>query len=413
MTQAAQLTLDAHFGAARRADADLPRVLSPSLFGDIELSVHDDMAALEQDWRALEAHADCTVFQTFDWLATWQHHVGLRNGVTPAIVVGRTAAGTIEFLLPLAIRPAGFARELTWLGSDLCDYNAPLLAGNFDPALFAELWRKITQRLQSDPRFRFDYINFTKMPERVGAQSNPFTQLGVTINPNGAYLTHLTGDWESFYNAKRSSSSRKRDRAKRKKLSECGDIRLFNAESQYDIARTLATLIDQKTRSFVRMGVANLFVRPGYSEFFGAVACDPALAHLSTLNVGTMPAASNLGLAFRGRYYHLLASYDDGEVSRFGPGGVHLQELMHQAIDRGFSIFDFTIGDELYKRDWSDTELKLYDFVAASTWRGALFAGPMLAKQRLKRWIKQTPAVWKAFSAVRVALGAVSRFAGR
>ena len=30
----------------------------------------------------------------------------------------------------------------------------------------------------------------------------------------------------------------------------------------------------------------------------------------------------------RGRYYHLLASYDDGEVSRFGPGAAHLHDLM-------------------------------------------------------------------------------------
>ena len=33
------------------------------------------------------------------------------------------------------------------------------------------------------------------------------------------------------------------------------------------------------------------------------------------------------------------------------------------AIDRGFRVFDFTIGDERYKRDWCDTEIKLYDTI--------------------------------------------------
>ncbi len=37
------------------------------------------------------------------------------------------------------------------------------------------------------------------------------------------------------------------------------------------------------------------------------------------------------------------------------------------AIDRGFKHFDFTIGDESYKRDWCDTELRLYDYLAAAT----------------------------------------------
>jgi CelD/BcsL family acetyltransferase involved in cellulose biosynthesis len=416
MAQTLNVALDAHFGTDQAPDAGNLRAVLPAALDKIDLSVHDDLLAIEQDWRSFEARADCTVFQTFDWLTTWQRHVGLRNGVTPAIVMGRDVGGNILFLLPLSIRAAGFARELAWLGSDLCDYNAPLLAENFskrvDAARFVELWKKIIRHLQSHPRYRFDYFNLTKMPEQIGAQSNPMLHLSVTMNANGAHLTQLTGDWETFYNAKRTSSSRKRDRTKRKKLSEFGEMRLSNSESQEDIARTLDILVDQKTRSFARMGVANLFARPGHADFFRAIAIDPAMkprVHLSKLNVGATPAASNLGLTYRGRYYHLLTSYDDGDMSRYGPGAIHLQELMHLAIDRGFDIFDFTIGDEPYKRDWCDTELKLYDFVAAATWRGALFAVPMLAKQRLKRWIKQTPALWKVFSGARALLGAVKR----
>ena len=51
-----------------------------------------------------------------------------------------------------------------------------------------------------------------------------------------------------------------------------------------------------------------------------------------------MPAAVNLGLTWRGCYYHLLASYDDGELSRFGPGAAHLHELLHQAIDEFLAL---------------------------------------------------------------------------
>ena len=54
-------------------------------------------------WRAFEPQADGTVFQSFEWLAAWQRHIGARAGVTPAIVVGRDASGTILFLLPLSV----------------------------------------------------------------------------------------------------------------------------------------------------------------------------------------------------------------------------------------------------------------------------------------------------------------------
>jgi CelD/BcsL family acetyltransferase involved in cellulose biosynthesis len=308
------------------------------------------------------------------------------------------------------------ARELAWLGSELCDYNAPLLAPafaeRFDAKHFRSLWANITQCLQSNPRLRYDFIRLTKMPERVGAQVNPMLGLRVMINPSGAYLTHLAGDWETFYAAKRSSATRRRDRTKRKKLAEYGELKLVNPASDSETLHTLDTLMEQKARSFARIGVGNLFAKPGHAEFYRALATDPAtrhLVHVSRLDVGATAAAINLGLTYRDCYYHLLASYDDGELSRFGPGAAHLHELLHQAIDRGFKIFDFTIGDERYKRDWCDTELKLFDYIAAATWRGWLVAMAMFAAQRLKRWIKRTPVLWSVFSTGRALVGSLAR----
>jgi CelD/BcsL family acetyltransferase involved in cellulose biosynthesis len=335
--------------------------------------------------------------------------------VTPAIVVGREANGAIIFLLPLSICPAGYARELTWLAGDLCDYNAPVLAQGFserfDRARFLTLWQDILKLLQSHPRLGFDLIHLTKMPEMVGAQHNPMRYLGGAINPSGAYLTHLSGDWETFYTHKRSSATRRRDRTKRKRLGEFGEVRFVNPADD-DIASTLDTLMVQKANSFARMGVANLFAKPGHAEFYRALATDAAtrpMVHVSRLDVGATPAAINLGLTWRDRYYHLLASYDGGEVSRFGPGAAHLHDLMQSAIEHGLKIFDFTIGDERYKRDWCDTELKLYDFIAAVSWRGALMAAPILAKQRLKRWIKQTPILWTLATKLREFAGRLRR----
>ncbi len=415
MAQAVPARLDAHFDVDPAADRT--RALSPAAaLGEIRISVYEDLAAIERDWRAFEAHADCTVFQSFDWLATWQRHIGTRDGVQPAIVVGRDGAGAILFLLPLSVCAAGLVRELTWLGSELCDYNAPLLAPTFstriDRARFSALWGDITHSLQAHPRLRYDVIAFAKMPETVGAQQNPMRYLGGTINPSGAYLTHLTGEWEAFYTGKRSSATRRRDRTKRKKMSECGEIKFVNPASDSEILSSLDTLMAQKARSFARMGVGNLFAKPGHTDFYRALATDPAtrhVVHVSRLDVGATAAAVNLALIHHDRYYHLLASYTDCDLSRFGPGAAHLHDLMHYAIDRGCRIFDFTIGDERYKRDWCDTEIKLYDYIAPATWRGALVAMPMLAAQRIKRWIKQTPAVWNAFSAARAFVGSLVR----
>jgi CelD/BcsL family acetyltransferase involved in cellulose biosynthesis len=69
---------------------------------------------------------------------------------------------------------------------------------------------------------------------------------------------------------------------------------------------------------------------------------------------------------------------------------------MAYAIERKCEAFDFTIGDERYKRDWCDDVQPLYDHVAVVSWRGGLAAGPALVARWLRRTIKQTPILWAA-----------------
>jgi CelD/BcsL family acetyltransferase involved in cellulose biosynthesis len=373
----------------------------------IELTLHRDMEAAEKDWRALEQIADCTPFQTFDWLAAWDRHIGQPAGVQPAIVIGRRR-GEIKFLAPFAVAPGRLVRRLTWLGQDLCDYNAPLLAPGFadTPGAdeFAALWRDVCGLLQADPLLGHDIVELTKMPATVGAQANPFVGLDVMLNASGAYQASLGADWEKFYSAKRSSATRRRDRTKLKRLAELGEVRFVTPDAA-DTAATLEALVQQKRRAFARMGVPDLFARPGYVAFFHEIAAARDFVHISRLDVGATQAAINLGLTFRDCYYHILASYDDGEASRFGPGAAHLRDLLHYAIDRGLARFDFTIGDEPYKRDWCDTEQKLYDHVCAASWRGALLALFSIARRRIKRGIKHNAWLWSAVVRVRATLG--------
>jgi CelD/BcsL family acetyltransferase involved in cellulose biosynthesis len=391
-----------------------PRLVAVAPRAEITFDLHQDLGAAERDWRKLEAAGDATPFQTFDWLSAWHRHMGAPHGVKPAIVVAKRG-DEILFVLPLAVTSGGLTRRLTFLGQDLCDYNAPLLAHDFTSATgneFAALWRQIHQHIQATPALRHDTIAFAKMPERIGAQANPLLCLDVRLNPSGAYETGLGAEWEPFYTSKRSSATRRRDRTKLKRLGEMGEVRFVDPQADADIASTLDTLIAQKSKQFARMGVADLFARPGYVAFLRELAATPAerrLVHLSRLDVGATRAAANLGLIHRDCYYHVLASYDDGEVSRFGPGAAHLRELLQFAIRRGLRRFDFTIGDEPYKRDWCESEQRLHDYSAAVTMRGWPSAVVSGSWRRIKRTIKHSAPLWNAVVKVRSTFAAMRK----
>ena len=373
----------------------------------IRLSLHEDLGAVAQEWRLFEKRADCTPFQTFEWLAAWQRHIGVLGDVRPAIVFGRRRDGMLVFVLPLAVDARGFVRHLTWLGADLADYNAPLLAPDFsrivEASQFAPLWREAIALIGKSPRLRFDLVDLRKMPEAIGGQRNPFLDLAVAPNPSGAHKAALDPSWDSFY-GKRSSATRRRNRTKLNRLAAHGEVRFVEPQTDQEVRHTLETLFEQKARSFAQMGVRNLFAQPGRRDFYLDVALNPALrqtVHVSRLQVGPHLAATNLGLTLKGCYYYVLASYGDGELARFGPGAAHLRELIRHAIERGFHHFDFTIGDESYKREWCDEEIKLYDHSAAASARALPTVLVNFMLRRTKRLVKQTPVLWRTVSKVR------------
>lgn len=401
------LAFDARGDAAACRTAPISAAPAP-----LNVSIHEDFAAVEKLWRRFERVADCTPYQTFDWLTAWQRHVGVREGARPVIAVASFADGEPAFLLPLAVESSGALRRLCWLGQELNDYNAPLLAQEFAQRVtsdrFVAAWREVCARIQGQPALGYDWIEMEKMPSEVGGQVNPFCHLGVVANPSGAHSTGLAGDWKQFYGDKRSSATRRRDRSKRKRLSEFGAISFATETEVPNITRTLQTLMQQKHRLFAHRGIGDMFARPGWREFFLDVAVNPAtrpIMHVSRVQIGGVCAAANLGLVFGGTYYHMLASYDDGAMAHYGPGALHLRELLAYAIGRGLRRFDFTIGDEPYKREWSDRAATLWDYRAVATWRGwPAFCRAMVARP-LKRFIKQTPWAWRAVSHARAVLG--------
>ena len=374
----------------------------------ITLKVVTQMAAAESTWRAFEQHADFTVFQKFDWLDEWSTHIGNRLGIIQAIVFAVDTDGELLLILPFAIKKQGLLRRLIWLGGDLNDYNAPLLSPTFSACMsqgrFALLWREICRAIWADPRLRFDIIDLDRMPEWIGPQRNPFLVLRLLPNTYGAYVTKLGKTWEEFYSKKISSKSRKNDRKKFKSLAKYGKLQFVDVHEKEDMERTIAALIKQKGKSYAKLGVEDIFNRPGYCQFFKAIAVNPGLrdtVHLSRLDVDNQPTATALGLGFKSRYYLVLSSYEDNEIAKYSPGRAHLHGMMRHAIEREYNEFDFTIGDEMYKKEWSDLEIRLFDYLQGETAGGRLAAAVGVTARHVQLFVCERPALRRPLSKLR------------
>jgi CelD/BcsL family acetyltransferase involved in cellulose biosynthesis len=390
----------------------VPQHRKELLLGSVimQLSITNNLESVEREWRCFERRAECTPFQTFDWISAYQRCIGGPARVKPAIVVGRQDNGELLFILPLSIERVRFSRRCAFLGHALCDYNAPLLApefpGKVPPTGFANWARAIENFVRKTPGYNYDLVWLDKMPERVGQQQNPLLALATRFNANRGYRACLGDNWESFYAAKRSAETRSTDRRKQRRLADNGELRIIGLKNPEERQSALRVIFDQKGRFFSRNGILNPFEKPGRANFYLSVAAKAdTLVHISRLDVGSICLAANLGLQFRGCYYYVLNSYDDGPLSRYAPGRIHLLSVMRYAISQGLKYFDFTIGDHPYKLEWADEQARLYDRITVTSLRGLADAARIILTPHAKQLLKRSQLLWQQASSFKIVPG--------
>lgn len=323
----------------------------------------------EPDWRALETTGDAIVFQTYDWQATWYRVVSRRKLIQPCIVIVRMMDDLPLMLLPLGIVRRGLCRALTWLGGELADYNGPVLAAgaaaDLDGRSFEALWRQLCSELPT-----FDYVDFQRQPAEIGDQQNPLRQLSSQTDPISGCYTRLQPSWTSYHNAKRGAQTRRKERRKEGKLGEHGPIDFVIAQTATEIDRIVAAMVAQKSASYQRKGVRNLFRDQAYVDFIKAFThayAASGLVVLAAIEVQDEIVAAQWGLVRNKRFYCLVHAHDQGRFGRYSPGNILLRRLLEWSCENDIRIFDFTYGEESYKDHWCEGRLTLHESLLPQT----------------------------------------------
>ena len=71
-------------------------------------------------------------------------------------------------------------------------------------------------------------------------------------------------------------------------------------------------------------------------------------------------------------------------LSKFSPGRLLISLLIRWSISKKLKIFDFTLGDEAYKKDWSNDSNPLYNYIQLTSLRGFILYFLIKLKLNLK-----------------------------
>ena len=375
------------------------------------IAVYSSFEAAEPVWRAFEASANGTAFQSFDWLSAWHAHVGA--AVEPAIVVV-SRQGQPVLLAPFGIERFMGLRRLVLLGGRMADYKAPLLAPDFASRIpqdgFPALWRQIVRALP-----RHDLVMLTDQPVSLGTPdapvANPLMELGGVAAPDDAYVFDLPASFEELTLRYR-AETRRIDRSKMRKLEASGDLVFRFAETPEECVAMTDEILARKAAQLAAQGIASIFAEPAYRDTYLALAALPAerqLLDVAELRLDGAFLSGSIGHRWQGRTTLMVHTYDAGAYSRLSPGRMHLLKLLQAGIVRGDTVYDLSVGYLPYKESFCDTPMKMRNFVKGTSLPGAAFAGTANAVLALKRRVKHDPRLMNIVGRTRARLGCGQR----
>ncbi|WP_292332686.1 GNAT family N-acetyltransferase, partial [Mesorhizobium sp.] len=85
----------------------------------------------------------------------------------------------------------------------------------------------------------------------------------------------------------------------------------------------------------------------------------------------------------------------EDDLAFTSPGDFLFFDNIQEACELGYQVYDFSVGDEPYKRLWCDIAVQHFEVLAPLTLKGQALATGLREGARAKAFIKNNPTIWR------------------
>jgi CelD/BcsL family acetyltransferase involved in cellulose biosynthesis len=348
---------------------------------EIEVCRFPGFAALEADWRALEARAagQFSFFQSWTWVGCLAE-----DRFTDPILLRASRAGNTVGLALFNRR-----HRTLWLAesgdpildASFVEHNAPLTAGEPTAvlALLQAVWRV--------PGVRRLVLSGVaeNLPAAAGGhvlrrqlRPAPFVDLATVRAAGGDHLATI------------SANTRQQIRRSLRLLAARGPLHLSHPASLAEAEQWFTALVALHGQSWRRRGGVGAFAQPWIRRFHAALL--PRVFARGELDLVRLAAGEMaIGYLYNFRLNGRVYAYQSGLAERLEAPqekpGLCLHALaIREAAGRGDQVYDFLAGDARYKRSLASNSVALvWAELARPDLRGRLLAHGSTALRRVLR----------------------------
>lgn len=318
--------------------------------------------------------------------------------------------GATVLMMPLEIikrRGLTLARAI---GGSHANGNFPAIASGFSQQNGADLANAVIATVQR-ARLGVDLLLIERQIRELHGVANPFAQLASTESPNVALAVDLRMGFDAVLDRVGRKRRLKKHRAQTRKLEAAGGFMHREAASDQDVGALLGAFLQQKADRFRKLGIDNVFVdvRPFFEALFkrSLLEADRPFK-LQALEVDGKIRAVTGSSQIQDRIICEFGSITEDELVQVSPGDFLSFLNIEKAAKEGAAIYDFSVGDEPYKRSWCNLVEHQFDTIAPVTAKGRAYATLLTLVSGAKRRVKSNERLWALVKALRRSKAAAS-----
>jgi len=251
-----------------------------------------------------------------------------------------------------------------------------------------------------------DLVSLERLLPDLDGVANPFAAMPGFPSPNLALAVDLEGGFDALLSRASGKRKRKKHRSQTRKFEAVGPFRRIEAGTREEVDRLLDAFLEMKKARFAKMGIANVFGDRQVRDFFRALFTEALIEEKPSFLLHGLEVAGKLravtGSSRSGK--RLICEFGaiaEDDLAFTSPGDFLFFDNIQEACELGFGVYDFSVGDEPYKRLWCDIEIQHFEVLAPLTLKGRALATTMRQGARAKAFIKNNPTVWKLTKTLR------------
>lgn len=318
---------------------------------------------LKDKWLNFEKESSFHFFQKYEFIENFLHKQNRNCTFIILTFKERTVA-----ILPLEIKEKFGLKVLQWLGNKEFDYCGPLISNfqekGIDKTLFRDVWKKICSKY-----VKIDLILLDKQLEKINNLKNPFVDNLKNILASKIYSIKLPNDYQSFLkNIENKKFINEFTRTKGKLLNE-NKVEFHDIEAN-NVNFGIDDIVNQKAKILEKRKIKHILDRKMTSILNKFQDRNKDLVKITTLKINGELVAANLGLILKRRFYYYMPVLFSEKFNKYSPGKVLISYLIEWSIINKIDFFDFGLGDENYKKYWSNFNEKLFRYLDFRSLKG-------------------------------------------